>query len=60
MKLNADGKELVGAAVSDIKELRRAWDDSAKGMKKSTEGLVLNTIKKKAVKSVLSLCDLGR
>ena len=47
IKLNADGKELVGAAVSDIKELRRAWDDSAKGMKKFTEGLVLNTFKNK-------------
>ena len=34
IKLNIDGKEVVGAAVSDVKELRKAWEDSRTAMQK--------------------------
>lgn len=37
IKLNVDGKEVVGAAVSDVKELRKAWEDSRTAMQKVVE-----------------------
>ncbi len=54
IKLNVDGKEVVGAAVSDVKELRRAWDDSAKGMKKFTEGFFDITKVQQGIQAITS------
>ena len=34
IKLNVDGKEVVGSAVSDVKEMRRAWDNASSAAKK--------------------------
>ena len=34
IKLNVDGKEVVGEAVSDVKEMRKAWEDASSAAKK--------------------------
>ena len=38
IKLNVDGKEVVGAAVSDVKEMRKAWDGARTSLKTPERG----------------------
>ena len=45
IKLNVDGKEVVGSVVSDVKEMRKAWDDARSSLKKfADESFTLNQI----------------
>ena len=40
IKLNVDGKELVSEVTTDVKSMRKAWDNAAEGIKRCGEHML--------------------